>query len=178
MAIREGRATPENAIAVVSPGRVRGAWQSAGELPREVYEGMGCLSRGDSRQACGLLFENDLSDNEIEEVEQQYRNLRTSDPEKETHHLYAELTARRTARAYLPHIPIETRWAWERHRALGRTERMITLRTEIACELDEWGVVSPALRREQAAYIEAIDYGFAEYRSAADGIAADKTRKK
>lgn len=171
MAIREGRATPENAEAVVSPGVVLAAWGRLGELPPEALRGIECLRRGESATGCDLLFAGEV---DTDEVAEHFAALRKSDPEMEAPHLYAQLSAGRSMRAYLPKMPDCASWAWHRYSALGRTAAGTTLRTEIVEELGLWGVTDYGLRREQAGYIEAIDAGLAEYRNVVEGDRADK----
>jgi hypothetical protein len=182
MAIREGRATPENAVAVVSPGEVLGAWKGLGELPPEVLRGVECLRRGEVAEGCALLFAGEV---DAAEIAKHFAALRNSDPEMEAPHIYAQLAAKspdapqgRQMRAYLPKVPDAARWAWERYHALGRTERGTTLRSEISAELREmWGITDRALMREHAGYIEAMDSGFGEHRAVIEGNRADGLKK-
>lgn len=78
---------------------------------------------------------------------------------------YKHLLALADRRAYLPPFPSQpgVLWALEEHQRLAKDKWRCTLVTEIAACLDEAEITEPALRRELAGYLAALDEAEAEY---------------
>lgn len=150
-------------------------WQVMDIMPQEVAKGIAKARSGSFESAAGLLFEEGV---DTKDFQNYFNSLLKSDPGIEDDKLYAQLIATYDPKAYLPkQVPLECRWAESRWGALGKTEKGVTLRSEIACELDEWEVNDRDLRREQALYFEALDQAVAAYRLKVEAVLQDSRDK-
>lgn len=111
---------------------------------------------------------------DLEEIRGHLGSLGASDPGLTDKRLYAQITAGRKARAYLPRLPPEAEWAWSRWQALGRGEHGGAWRSELLAEFAMWPGLPPELKREHAGYVEAIDAGVQEYAAAIRGQVDDE----
>lgn len=172
-AIREGRATAENALAVVSPVRMKAAWALAEDVPPKALPGLAALRAEDFEEAARILCKDPAK--HVECLRDRWAAVGPMDypPER----LYRETVRMEVRKAYAPEVPEECRWTRSLYSTMARHEG-VTPQTELSAAFALHGIDDESERREIAEYVATIDAALREYRNRSEGIRSDERKNE